>query len=64
VNEVKYEDLSLICSKIGERSLGLYDLKLDPGAAKSFTQDFRFLNQGNALNWRYWVEVTRVVAQI
>ena len=64
VNEVKYEELSLICSKIGERSLGLYELELSPGAAKPFAQDFRFLNQGNALNWRYWVEVTRVVAQI
>ncbi len=64
VSEVKYEELSLICSKIGERSLGLYDLGLAPGAAKPFGQDFRFVNQGNALNWRYWVEVTRVVAQI
>jgi hypothetical protein len=64
VNEVKYEELSLICSKIGERSLGLYDLKLTPGAAKPVSQDFRFLNQGNAVNWRYWLEVTRVVAQI
>jgi hypothetical protein len=64
VNEVKYEELSLICSKIGERSLGVYDLELSPGAAKPFAQDFRFLNQGNAVNWRYWVDVTRVVAQI
>lgn len=64
VNEVKYEELSLICSKIGERSLGLYDLELPPGTAKAFAQDFQFLNQGNAVNWRYWVEVTRVVAQI
>ena len=64
VNEVKYEELSLICSKIGERSLGLYELELSPSAAKPFAQDFRFVNQGNALNWRYWVEVTRVVAQI
>jgi hypothetical protein len=64
VNEVKYEELSLVCSKIGERSLGLYDLKLDPGTAKSFSQEFRFANQGDAINWRYWVEVTRVVAQI
>jgi hypothetical protein len=64
VNEVKYEELSLICSKIGERSLGLYELELPPGAAKPFAQDFRFVNQGNAINWRYWVEVTRVVAQI
>ena len=64
MTEANYEDLSLICSKIGERSLGLYDLELAPNAAKPFAQNFRFLNQGNALNWRYWVEVTRVVAQI
>lgn len=64
LNEVKYEELSMICSRIGERSLGLYELKLAAGAAKPFSQDFRFLSQGNAVNWRYWVEVTRVVAQI
>jgi hypothetical protein len=64
VNEVKFEDLSLICSKIGDRSLGLYDLRLAPKAAKQFSQPFKFANQGNAINWRYWVDVTRVVAQL
>lgn len=64
VNDVKYEDLSLICSKIGERSLGLYELALAPQQAKAFSQPFIFHNQGNAVNWRYWVEVSRVVAAI
>jgi hypothetical protein len=64
VSEVKAEDLSLICSKIGERSLGLYELALAPEQAKAFSQPFSFLNQGNAVNWRYWVEVSRVVAAI
>jgi hypothetical protein len=63
-NEVKFEELSSICSKIGERSVGLYDLKLAPGSTKQFSQALTFANQGNARNWRFWVDVTRVVAQL
>jgi hypothetical protein len=61
--EVKAEELALICSKIGERSLGLYDLNIPPEGVKPYAQPFTFANQGNAINWRYWVEVTRVVVQ-
>jgi hypothetical protein len=61
--EVKAEELSLICSKIGERSLGLYDLNISPEGTKPFAQPFTFANQGEAINWRFWVEVTRLVAQ-
>jgi hypothetical protein len=60
---VKYEDLSLICSRIGERSVGLYDLDLPAQGMKNFTQPVTFPNQGEAINWRFWVEVARVVAQ-
>jgi hypothetical protein len=60
---VKAEELALICSKIGERSLGLYDLNTPAEGTKPFAQPFTFANQGNAINWRFWVEVTRVVAQ-
>jgi hypothetical protein len=63
-NESKIEELSLICSKVGERSLGLYDLQIPPQGGKPFSQSFAFANQGNAINWRYWVDVTRVVAQL
>lgn len=62
--QVRIEELSLICSKIGERSLGLYDLGLKPQENAPFSQPLTFANQGNAINWRYWIEVTRVVAQI
>jgi hypothetical protein len=62
--QVKIEDLSLICSRIGERSVGLYDLGLAPQARKPFSQPLTFPNQGNAINWRFWVDVRRVVAQI
>ena len=61
--EVKAEDLALICSKIGERSLSLYDLNIPPEGMKPFEQPFTFANQGNAINWRFWVEVRQVVAQ-
>jgi hypothetical protein len=63
INEVKSEELSLICSKIGERSVGLYDLNLPPDQEKQFSQPLTFPNQGNALNWRFWVDVARVVAK-
>jgi hypothetical protein len=63
VSAVKFEDLSLICSRIGERSVGLYDLDLPPQAQKNFSEPVTFPNQGEAINWRFWVAVARVVAQ-
>jgi hypothetical protein len=63
VPAVKFEDLSLICSRIGERSVGLYDLDLPPQAQKKFSEPVTFPNQGEAINWRFWAAVARVVAQ-
>jgi hypothetical protein len=63
VSAVKFEDLSLICSRIGERSVGLYDLDLQPQAQRKFSEPVTFPNQGEAINWRFWVAVARVVAQ-
>jgi hypothetical protein len=63
VSAVKFEDLSLICSRIGERSVGLYDLDLPPQAQRKFSEPVIFPNQGEAINWRFWVAVARVVAQ-
>jgi hypothetical protein len=63
-SESKIEELALVCSKVGERSLGLYDLELAQQEAKRFSQSFSFANQGKALNWRFWVDVTRVVARL
>jgi hypothetical protein len=63
VPAVKFEDLSLICSRIGERSVGLYDLDLPPQGQKKFSEPVTFPNQGEAINWRFWVAVARVVAQ-
>jgi hypothetical protein len=63
LSAVKYEDLSLICSRIGERSVGLYDLDLPPQAGTKFSEPVTFPNQGEAINWRFWVAVARVVAQ-
>ncbi|MGH6875208.1 MAG: hypothetical protein ACREDW_09335 [Aestuariivirgaceae bacterium] len=63
VAAVKFEELSLICSRIGERSVGLYDLDLPPQGSKKFSVPLTFPSQGEAINWRFWVEVARVVAQ-
>ena len=63
VSAVKFEDLSLICSRIGERSVGLYDLDLPLQGGKNFSEPVTFPNQGEAINWRFWVAVARVVAQ-
>jgi hypothetical protein len=63
-SDSKAEELSLICSKVAERSLGLYDLQIAPRGSKGFSQPFAFANQGKAINWRFWVDVTRVVAQL
>jgi hypothetical protein len=63
VAAVKFEELSLICSRIGERSVGLYGLDLPPQAEKTFSEPVSFPNQGEAINWRFWVAVARVVAQ-
>ncbi|HKG73590.1 MAG TPA: hypothetical protein VKA79_05075 [Aestuariivirgaceae bacterium] len=63
VAAIKFEELSLICSRIGERSVGLYGLDLPPQAEKTFSEPVSFPNQGEAINWRFWVAVARVVAQ-
>jgi hypothetical protein len=64
LEEVRIEELSSICSRIGESSVGLYDLDVPPGATKPFSRTVIFRNQGKADNWRFWVDVTRVVAHI
>ena len=64
LDEVKVEELVSVCTRIGETSVGLYDLAVPPGATAPFTRTVTFRNQGRADNWRFWVDVTRVVAQI
>jgi hypothetical protein len=64
LEEVKVEELSSVCSRIGESSVGLYDLAVAPGTTAPFSRTVIFRNQGKADNWRFWVDVSRVVAQI
>ena len=64
MGEVKAEELASVCSRVGQSSLGLYDLAAAPGASVSFSTTVIFRNQGRADNWRFWVDVTRVVAQL
>ncbi len=64
IDKVKLEELSSVCSRIGESSLGLYDLAVAPGTTKPFASLVIFRNQGKADNWRFWIDVTRVVAQV
>ena len=64
VEEVKLDELSSVCSRIGSSSVGLYGLAVRPGMTVPFATTVIFRNQGRADNWRFWVDVTRVVAQI
>ena len=64
IGEVKVEELVSVCSRVGEASLGLYDLAAAAGASVPFSTTVIFRNQGRADNRRFWVDVTRVVAQL
>ena len=62
--ETQIDELELKCTTNGERTVGLYGLKLPPGGTKPFTQQITFIDQREPVNWRYWVDVDRVVADV
>ena len=35
--------------------MGLYDLDLQPQVQRKFSEPVTFPNQGEAINWRFWV---------
>ena len=60
--ESKPDELSRTCSRIGERSLGLYAVGIAPGDSKSFEDTLSFNDQTEPRNWRYSIAVDRVNA--
>lgn len=60
--KVQISRLTSECSLIGQRTLGLYSVKIAPGASHAFTEAIKFIDQIEPRNWRYWVEVRDVTA--
>lgn len=60
--EITFQSLKSACSVIGERSVGLYDLKIVPGSSKKFSETVQFNDQIEPRNWRSWINVDRVSA--
>ncbi|MCP5084990.1 MAG: hypothetical protein GY948_25170 [Alphaproteobacteria bacterium] len=60
--EAQLAQLSRDCSLSGQRTLGLYDVKIAPGATYKFSEPVEFNDQIEPRNWRYWVEVSNVSA--
>lgn len=61
---VQSDDVELKCTTNGERTVGLYNLKLAPGAEQAFSQPITFIDQRDPVNWRYTVDVDRAVADV
>ncbi len=60
--EAKLSELSRECSLTGQRTLGLYDVKIAPGATHDFSEAVEFNDQVEPRNWRFWVDVSNVSA--
>ena len=60
--EAQIAQLSRECSLSGQRTLGLYNVKIAPGATHDFSEPVEFNDQIEPRNWRYWVEVSNVSA--
>ncbi len=60
--ETQLSQLDRDCSLTGQRTLGLYGIKIAPGASHKFSEPVEFNDQIEPRNWRYWVEVSNVSA--
>ncbi len=58
--KVTQKQLTTQCSRIGQRSLGLYGLKIAPESEAELAETVRFNDQIEPRNWRYLVQVERV----
>ena len=56
------EQLQSACNLSGSRTVEFYDLGLAPGMRKEIEQKFSVNNLREPKNWRYWAQVSRVVA--
>lgn len=62
--QTQIAQLSRECSLSGQRTLGLYGVKIAPGATHSFSEPVEFNDQIEPRNWRFWVEVSGVSAVV
>lgn len=62
--EVVVDQLERRCALIGDRNVGFYDLRIDPGSSRPISDTITFDNQPEPRNWRYWADVARVDALI
>ncbi len=60
--KAQLDELSRDCSMSGQRTLGLYAVKIAPGATHTFSEAVEFNDQIEPRNWRFWVEVSDVSA--
>jgi len=63
-NALQVDELRLRCTTNGERSVGIYDVDVPAGGSKPFSQQITFIDQREPVNWRYTVDVERVVAAV
>ena len=64
IDEVQISRLTSECSLVGQRTLGLYAVKVAPGATHAFSEAIEFIDQIEPRNWRFWVDVTGVTASV
>ncbi len=64
IDQVQISRLTSECSMVGQRTVGLYDIKLAPGLTHTFTETIEFIDQIDPRNWRFWVDVTGVTASV
>lgn len=62
--QTQIAQLSRDCSMTGQRTLGLYGLKVAPGATHTFSEAVEFNDQIEPRNWRFWIEVSDVSALV
>ncbi len=64
IDQVQISRLTSECSMVGQRTVGLYGVKLAPGLTHAFTETIEFVDQIEPRNWRFWVDVTGVTASV
>jgi len=62
-SDVSDRELRGACSRIGQRTVGLDNISLKPGASHDDNRIITFPNQLEASNPRYWIEVQSVNAE-
>jgi hypothetical protein len=64
VETVLLDALTRNCNPAGMQNITLYDVMVEPGGTKTFSEDFKITNQHDPRNWRYWAEVSQVATYV